>query len=239
MVMELCGPSLCHRLIKGGPLGEKEAAKTIQRLVKALKGIHTSSIVHRNLKPENSWTLAIDIWALGVIAYELLKGYKQSREIELLRRHCGVKRSAPGFSSDLVVKKVRAAILFSQRVFVAFILFQYKEVKFGQELSVLVWVPPNGPLALGMANFIMQSLFAAEFLGVILASAYSYQYHTKFKASATYRLINSRFTTSGLHTYGSNHHKQLFHPEQFISGKEDAANNFARGHYTRSSMDEA
>jgi hypothetical protein len=24
----------------------------------------------------------------------------------------------------------------------------------------------------------------------------------------------------------------LFHPEQLISGKEDAANNFARGHYT-------
>ena len=25
---------------------------------------------------------------------------------------------------------------------------------------------------------------------------------------------------------------QLFHPEQLISGKEDAANNFARGRYT-------
>ncbi|KAH7512852.1 hypothetical protein FEM48_Zijuj12G0134100 [Ziziphus jujuba var. spinosa] len=28
------------------------------------------------------------------------------------------------------------------------------------------------------------------------------------------------------------HYRQLFHPEQLISGKEDAANNFARGHYT-------
>ncbi|KAI3981458.1 hypothetical protein MKX01_007385 [Papaver californicum] len=28
-------------------------------------------------------------------------------------------------------------------------------------------------------------------------------------------------------------YRQLFHPEQLISGKEDAANNFARGHYTR------
>ncbi|CAL4121258.1 unnamed protein product [Meganyctiphanes norvegica] len=28
------------------------------------------------------------------------------------------------------------------------------------------------------------------------------------------------------------HFKQLFHPEQLISGKEDAANNYARGHYT-------
>eukprot|EP00917_Polyrhabdina_sp_WS-2016_P026532 GHVP01056946.1.p1 GENE.GHVP01056946.1~~GHVP01056946.1.p1 ORF type:complete len:152 (+),score=20.34 GHVP01056946.1:44-499(+) len=27
-------------------------------------------------------------------------------------------------------------------------------------------------------------------------------------------------------------YKQLFHPEQLINGKEDAANNFARGHYT-------
>ena len=26
--------------------------------------------------------------------------------------------------------------------------------------------------------------------------------------------------------------KSLFHPEQMITGKEDAANNYARGHYT-------
>ncbi|CAL0299230.1 unnamed protein product [Lupinus luteus] len=30
----------------------------------------------------------------------------------------------------------------------------------------------------------------------------------------------------------SGSYRQLFHPEQLISGKEDAANNFARGHYT-------
>ena len=27
-------------------------------------------------------------------------------------------------------------------------------------------------------------------------------------------------------------YRQLFHPEQLISGNEDAANNFARGYYT-------
>ena len=27
-------------------------------------------------------------------------------------------------------------------------------------------------------------------------------------------------------------YRQLFHPSQLISGKEDAANNYARGHYT-------
>ncbi len=27
-------------------------------------------------------------------------------------------------------------------------------------------------------------------------------------------------------------YRQLFHPEQRITGKEDAANNYARGHYT-------
>ena len=26
--------------------------------------------------------------------------------------------------------------------------------------------------------------------------------------------------------------RQLYHPEQLITGKEDAANNYARGHYT-------
>ncbi|KAH0488150.1 MAG: uncharacterized protein KVP18_001241, partial [Porospora cf. gigantea A] len=27
-------------------------------------------------------------------------------------------------------------------------------------------------------------------------------------------------------------YRQLFHPEDLVAGKEDAANNFARGHYT-------
>lgn len=27
-------------------------------------------------------------------------------------------------------------------------------------------------------------------------------------------------------------YRQLFHPQQMITGKEDAANNYARGHYT-------
>merc|ERR1719410_3069004 len=27
-------------------------------------------------------------------------------------------------------------------------------------------------------------------------------------------------------------YRQLFHPEQLITGKEDVANNYARGHYT-------
>ena len=27
-------------------------------------------------------------------------------------------------------------------------------------------------------------------------------------------------------------YRQLFHPDQLITGKEDAANNYARGHYT-------
>ena len=30
----------------------------------------------------------------------------------------------------------------------------------------------------------------------------------------------------------SGNYCQLFHPEQLITGKEDAANNYARGHYT-------
>lgn len=30
----------------------------------------------------------------------------------------------------------------------------------------------------------------------------------------------------------SGEYRQLYHPEQLITGKEDAANNYARGHYT-------
>ena len=35
-----------------------------------------------------------------------------------------------------------------------------------------------------------------------------------------------------MHSIRLGTYRQLFHPEQLISGKEDAANNFARGHYT-------
>ena len=37
------------------------------------------------------------------------------------------------------------------------------------------------------------------------------------------------YVTDGVRT-GT--YRQLFHPEQLITGKEDAANNYARGHYT-------
>ena len=37
---------------------------------------------------------------------------------------------------------------------------------------------------------------------------------------------------SVIHQVRTGKYKQLFHPEQLITGKEDAANNYARGHYT-------
>jgi len=37
---------------------------------------------------------------------------------------------------------------------------------------------------------------------------------------------------SSLDEIRTGRYRQLFHPEQLISGKEDAANNYARGHYT-------
>ncbi len=39
-------------------------------------------------------------------------------------------------------------------------------------------------------------------------------------------------TTSFLDEVRTGTYRQLFHPEQLITGKEDAANNYARGHYT-------
>ncbi|KAI5296918.1 hypothetical protein KEM56_005218, partial [Ascosphaera pollenicola] len=35
-----------------------------------------------------------------------------------------------------------------------------------------------------------------------------------------------------IHDIRNGPYRSLFHPEQLISGKEDAANNYARGHYT-------
>ena len=51
------------------------------------------------------------------------------------------------------------------------------------------------------------------------------------KVEASFDLINFElfFFTDEVRT-GT--YRQLFHPEQMITGKEDAANNYARGHYT-------
>uniref|UniRef100_A0A915MI48 Tubulin alpha chain n=1 Tax=Meloidogyne javanica TaxID=6303 RepID=A0A915MI48_MELJA len=38
--------------------------------------------------------------------------------------------------------------------------------------------------------------------------------------------------TVGIEDHSTGTYRQLFHPEQLITGKEDAANNYARGHYT-------
>lgn len=50
--------------------------------------------------------------------------------------------------------------------------------------------------------------------------------HRIIQASKTGMMITSS------HTLNSVEYRQLFHPEQLITGKEDAANNYARGHYT-------
>ena len=42
----------------------------------------------------------------------------------------------------------------------------------------------------------------------------------------------TNFNFSVIDSVRTGPYKQLFHPEQMITGKEDAANNYARGHYT-------
>jgi len=51
----------------------------------------------------------------------------------------------------------------------------------------------------------------------------------EFPAMRELLAITTHFVTDEVRT-GT--YRQLFHPEQLISGKEDAANNYARGHYT-------
>ncbi|EFJ22381.1 hypothetical protein SELMODRAFT_8335, partial [Selaginella moellendorffii] len=50
----------------------------------------------RKGESQSFYTAAIDVWGLGVIAYELLRGYKSRMEIDFLRA-----RAFPtGFGSD-------------------------------------------------------------------------------------------------------------------------------------------
>ena len=49
---------------------------------------------------------------------------------------------------------------------------------------------------------------------------------------ADFCIISSRISRCPIDEVRTGTYRQLFHPEQLITGKEDAANNYARGHYT-------
>jgi len=61
-------------------------------------------------------------------------------------------------------------------------------------------------------------------------------YTTFFSSSDTKRFVPRAVIVdlepTVIDTIKQSKHKDLYHPEQLISGKEDAANNYARGHYT-------
>ena len=57
---------------------------------------------------------------------------------------------------------------------------------------------------------------------IIILRQYALITHTNFKYKNNPCLDEVRTGT----------YRQLFHPDQLINGKEDAANNYARGHYT-------
>lgn len=52
------------------------------------------------------------------------------------------------------------------------------------------------------------------------------------------KVLNEEYSTNPIFIFSfldevrTGTYRQLFHPEQLITGKEDAANNYARGHYT-------
>ena len=45
-------------------------------------------------------------------------------------------------------------------------------------------------------------------------------------------MINRLFGVLRADEIRTGQYRRLFHPEQMITGKQDAANNYARGHYT-------
>ena len=49
---------------------------------------------------------------------------------------------------------------------------------------------------------------------------------------STYHQLTNQWINSSSNQSRTGTYRQLFHPEQLINGKEDAANNYARGHYT-------
>ena len=51
-------------------------------------------------------------------------------------------------------------------------------------------------------------------------------------SNLSYRLTGILIACPCIDEVRTGTYRQLFHPEQLITGKEDAANNYARGHYT-------
>ena len=71
----------------------------------------------------------------------------------------------------------------------------------------------------------------------LLKKHQNYGLHVPHNDAAKTQLYNRKKNHSGqeptvVDEVRTGTYRQLFHPEQLISGKEDAANNFARGHYT-------
>ena len=50
-------------------------------------------------------------------------------------------------------------------------------------------------------------------------------------------LSSLTWSSLSVHEIRTGAYRQLFHPEQMASGKEDAANNSAKGHYTLEIVD--
>ncbi|EFJ14182.1 hypothetical protein SELMODRAFT_424021 [Selaginella moellendorffii] len=152
---------------------------------------------HGDSRLQSFYTTAIDMW-------ELLRGYKQSREIELLRAGefpdgCPLSDEVEDFICGML------AVEPSERLMLDGVLDHPWIVEYGSS-KIKKTIHRRRCGVKRSAPGFSSNLRKFE-QRVTLASAY--QYHIKFKASATYHLIDSRFTTSGLHTFGCNHRKYL------------------------------
>ncbi|EGZ69864.1 kinase-like protein [Neurospora tetrasperma FGSC 2509] len=133
-----CGSLQRFFEVRKAPFEEEEAATIIQQVAEALQFIHSKDFIHRNLKPSvflhlakyhvdapgyvapemmdsKNYTSAVDVWALGAVAFYLRTGHTPFATWEALRQYRAGQKDFPsrvlgvstGFCIDFVLGAMR------------------------------------------------------------------------------------------------------------------------------------
>ncbi|KAK3494385.1 kinase-like domain-containing protein [Neurospora hispaniola] len=133
-----CGSLQRYFEVRKAPFEEDEAATIIQQVAEALQFIHSKDFIHRNLKPSvflhlakyhvdtpgyiapemmdsKNYTSAVDVWALGAVAFYLRTVHTPFATWEALRQYRAGQKDFPsrvlgvstGFCIDFVLGAMR------------------------------------------------------------------------------------------------------------------------------------